>query len=163
MTANRTARRQPALIILLVLLLPICGCQESQEDRTAYWLESAERILSEVMLSHFTNPVYDTQWDREHANLRLDDERFPAWARDGYDACVYWHTTFWTEVYNDDRRPGNSSVFIRKPGEGWGWILLADQGFHILELGYQFTDEESEPIMLIEVWNLPSEDTTTQD
>lgn len=137
--------------LALCLVLAACGCQDSQVDRAAEWLETAKRVLSEAMLSYFTSPVYNAEWDLENAETRIDDEKFPSWARGRYEVCYYWHTTFWTEVYNTDRRPGNSSVFIQRPGEGWGWILVGDQGVYVLELAYQFDDAE-EPHVLVDAW-----------
>jgi len=160
---TRVRRVLPGLGMILAILLLACGCQESQEDRIDEWLETADRVLSEILLRHFDGPVYDTEWDFEHAERWLDDDRFPTWGRDDYDVCVYWSATFWTEVYNNDRRPGNSSVFIQKPGRGWGWILLKDQGFHILELGYEFDEDASDPTMLIDVWELPTDDSPVKD
>ncbi|MBU1050269.1 hypothetical protein KKG90_09640, partial [Candidatus Bipolaricaulota bacterium] len=143
MHTDRFKRRLFAAFGVLVgLLLVACSRQDAQVDRTAESLETAERVLGEAMQGYFTNPVYDTEWDLENAETQLDEEKFPTWARDRYDACVYWHTTFWTEVYNNDRRPGNSTVFIQRPGEGWGWILVGKQGVYVLELGYQFDDAD---------------------
>jgi len=156
MCTNRSTRRLwTALSVLLGLLLVACGCQRPDVDRTAEWIEKAERILGETAAGYFTSVVYSTEWDLENAQTQLADERFPVWAHDRYEACIYWQTTFWTEVYNPDRRPGNSSVFIPRHGEGWGWILVGDRDVYILEFGYKFIDGESEPVIKIDAWDYP--------
>jgi len=117
-------------------------------------METAGRVLSEALMSHFTNPVYDDEWDLENATTTLDEERFPVWARDRYDVCIHWQIAFRKQVYNTDRRPGNSSVFVLQPAEGWGWVLVGDRGTYILELGYQYLDDDIKPVLLIDAWDV---------
>lgn len=137
-------------------MLIACGRQDSEIDRTAEWLEKGEQILSDAIADYFINPLYDTQWDLENAETILDEEQFPAWARDTYGACVYWRTTFSDRILNPDRRPGNSAQFIRRPGEARGWVLVSDKGIYILELGYQY-DDADEPVIKIDAWDNPYE------
>jgi len=146
----------------LVLLLIACGRQESEIDRTAEWLEKGKQTLSDAIVEYFINPLYDTQWDFENAETKLDEERFPAWAQDSYDACVYWRTTFSDRVINENRRPGNSSQFLRRSATAWGWILVGNQSVHILELGYQYDaneeyDTPDGPVIKINAWDNPYE------
>jgi hypothetical protein len=140
--------------VTMGLLLVGCGRDDALADHTSQWMETGERVLSEALMSYFTNPVYDTEWDLENAETTVDDESFPAWARDRYDVCIHWTVPFWTEIYNTDRRPGNSSVFIQQPAEGWGWILVSDRGTYILELGYQYLDDDIKPVLFIDAWDI---------
>ncbi len=156
MIANRFFRHLVSVLIVLLLLLTSCRREGAQADRTAERLETAQRVLSEAMLGYFTSEVYDSEWDLENAVTEIDEDRFPAWAEGQYEVCAYWHTTFWTEVFNTDRRPGNSSVFIQKPGTGWGRILVGDQGVYVLELAYQFDDAE-DPLVLVDAWEPPGD------
>ncbi|MFC2078935.1 hypothetical protein ACFLSZ_03035 [Candidatus Bipolaricaulota bacterium] len=156
MRRTQATRIRTGVTSLIVgLLLAGCGRAQAPVDQTAEWLETAEQVLSDAIMGYFTSPVYETGWDLENAESTLDEERFPAWARDRYDVCIHWKVPFWTEVYNSDRRPGNSSVFVQQPGEGWGWILVGDRGTYILELGYQLIDDDVEPVVLINVWDFP--------
>ncbi len=124
-------------------------------DRTEEYRQTAEEILSDALMGYFTNPVYETEWDLENAETTVVEEKFPAWAQDRYEVCIRWTVPFWTEVFNNDRRPGNSSVLVQQTAEGWGWILLGDQGAYILELGYQYLREGATPVILVDVWDTP--------
>jgi len=142
--------------LAVCLLLAACGRNDAPSvDRTAEYLQAAEEILSDALMGYFTSPVYDTKWDLENAETTLDEERFPAWAQDRYDVCIHWTIPFSTEVYNYDRRPGNSSVFVQQSAEGWGWILIGEQGTYIVELGYRLFLGEAEPVILVDVWDSP--------
>lgn len=124
-------------------------------DRAAEYLQPTEEILSHALRGNFTNPVFDTERDLENGASTIDREGFPAWAQDRYDVCVHWTVPFWTEVYNNDRRPGNSSAFIQQSAEGRGWILIGEKDANILKLGYRLLREGSEPVILIDVWDSP--------
>ena len=142
--------------LAVCLLLTACGRDDAPPiDHTAEYLQTAGEILSDALMGHFTNSAYETEWDLENAESTVDEERFPAWAQDRYDVCIHWTVPFSTEVFNYDRRPGNSSVFIQQSAEGWGWILISEHQTYIVELGYRLFLGDAEPVILVDLWDAP--------
>jgi hypothetical protein len=142
-------------VACLMAGLLLSGCEGAKEpvDQTAQQLETASDTLGDALMGQFTNPNSDAEWDLESAEATLDEERFPDWARGRYDVCIHWTISFSLKIFNNNRRPGNSSVFIMQPADGWGWILIGDREDYILELGYQLRDYD--PVILVDLWDTP--------
>ncbi len=139
--------------LMIGLLLAGCGGAKEPADRTAQQLEEAKQILKDALRGQFTNPSSELEWDLDGAEATLDEERFPDWARGRYDVCIHWTIPFSMKIFNNDRRPGNSSVFIMQPADGWGWILIGEREDYILELGYQLHGYD--PVTILDLWNTP--------
>jgi len=144
----------PKLILAAALVLAACGRQLSEEEQTAAWLEQGEHLLSGAAMAAIGgNDLYRT-WDLENGQTRIDEERFPEWARGQYDACVYWEAPYTVSVYNDDRRPGNSAMYLKIPCIAWGWMLVGEGDAHFLELSNEY-DTPSSPNRIIDAWEPP--------
>jgi hypothetical protein len=68
---------------------------------------------------------------------RVDEERFPDWADNDYDTCVYWERSLSYGAINRDRQPGEPIRYTFE-GKAWGWILMKTDGVFVLELGFEF-------------------------
>jgi len=144
------------LLIGCILALVACGRHAPTEDHTAAWLEQGERLLSQAAVDALGADDWQRTWNMERSQARVDEERFPAWAHENYDACVYWEVPYTVKVFNEDRRPGNSAVFLDAPCTAWGWILVGERGVHFLELAYKW-DETEGTVFLIEAWEAPAD------
>jgi len=141
---------------VLLLLIVACGRSGPSADRTAEWLEQGARLLSEAAVDAVPNyGGWSTRWDLERSEARVDEERFPTWAEDQYETCIYWQAPYSAKVSNRNRTPENPAVLIDRPGTAWGWILIGDRGVHFLELGYQYDDGEDEAVLTIDAWEPP--------
>jgi hypothetical protein len=60
------------------------------------------------------------RWERVPASQGgYRNSSIPQWARDSYEACVFWRDNF-------------------QSGSAWGWVLVSnDRSTYILELGYE--------------------------
>jgi len=143
------------VLLLSSLLLAACGRQEPAEDQTAAWLDQGSRLLKEAAIDALGPTDWQRTWDFDRSETRFDEERFPDWAREEYQACVYWEAPLYIKTFNNDRRPGNSAVMIDIPYTAWGWILIGEGGVHFLEHAYK-RDEAEEATYWIQAWEMPA-------
>jgi|GEM_PF-1940206 len=96
--------------------------------------------------------VFEPEWDFENEVVRLEEDRFPDWARDQYPVCLYWEAPMTRRTLRIERNPGESRWFVL-PGKSWGWILVREEeaeerdkiGSEIAGSAHEEASEEEEP------------------
>jgi len=83
--------------------------------------------------------------DRVHTK---DEERFSDWAVDEYEICVYWERALSYDAMSPNRQLGEPSRYTFE-GKAWGWILMREEGMHVLELGIEF---DGQPHLFVDQW-----------
>jgi hypothetical protein len=84
----------------------------------------------------------------ETSDYELYPERMPAWARDDFEACVYWTSPV-------EFRSTFSHDIVHNITRVWGWALVGRKlEFHVLEISCEDA-ETGEVIRLIDQWAAP--------
>ena len=147
MNAHITSRISGSLMVLLSVLigcLVLSGCSAEKDD-SGEMIQAGADFLSALAESRFEsgwsgrNSGYignGADWADEHT-AQIDDDRFPDWATDEYEMCVYWESSLSYDAMNRKRQPGEPSRYTFE-GKSWGWILMKEEGVHVLELGIEF-------------------------
>ena len=143
-TKSRISRTLVVLLSVLIGCLVLSGCSAEKDD-------SGEMIQSGAdFLFALAGASFEAGWDGRHEGYfgggaewadehiaRIDDDRFPDWAADEYEMCVYWESSLSYDAMNRKRQPGEPSRYTFE-GKSWGWILMKEEGVHVLELGIEF-------------------------
>jgi len=155
---QRIRRGIAALVILLAGCLWLSGCG-SEKDDLAEQIQAGADFLHALAVENFEagwserNPGYfggGAKWADEYV-ARVDEDRFPDWASDDDDLCVYWERMLSYDAINRDRQPGEPNMYTFE-GKAWGWILMKEEGVHVLELGLEF---EGNPHVFVDAWMPP--------
>ena len=148
-------RRHLVVVTCLLGLLMLFGCGAEKVD-PAERIQAGADYLFALAGSNFQagwpgrNSGYiggGAQWADEYL-AQIDDESFPDWAANEFDTCVYWERELSYDAMNRDRQPGEPSRYTFE-GKAWGWILMKNEGVHVLELGLEFEDR---PHLFVDDW-----------
>lgn len=146
MNAQTMSRSRRSLVIVFSVLvgcLMLSGCGSETVD-PAKRIQAGADFLLALAGSNFeagwegrnSGYIGTPQWAEEYVS-QIDENRFPGWASDEYELCVYWERALSYDAMNRDRQPGEPSRYTFE-GKSWGWILMKDDGVHVLELGIEF-------------------------
>lgn len=145
-------RLRTGIRILLLLGLAVCaaGCTRPNLLAvgrsylyTAFLVELTEHFESSFVLINGATLSAD---DRLSPAIR-DDDRFPEWAREQYDACIHWEDPYVLRMVDGPMRKGIVQA----------WILVSnDLSKHILEMSL-ISDETGERLAMIDQWDGPVE------
>jgi hypothetical protein len=133
---------------ILVGCLLLFGCGAEKID-PAERIQSGADFLFAVAQGNFQagwegrNSGYiggGAEWADETI-ARVDEARFPDWADNDFDTCVYWERELSYDAMNRDRQPGEPSRYTFE-GKAWGWILMKTDGIYVLELGFEFDGQQ---------------------
>ncbi len=95
------------------------------------------------------------EWVESSLSANVDRESMPAWATDQYSICVHWQRQYTRMEINQNRSSGEPQRWAIT-GEAEGWILLADEAYHILSL--TLTEQgkaQPEVIEVKDAWDSP--------
>ena len=133
---------------LLLMAVVLSGCSRpSLEPVGAISIAQYAKDQMEEIFFNGGYTYFDTHED--HVGI-LQDARLPEWAKDTYDACVYWEDGF---ISSHRSLPGQN---VR--GDAWGWILVNKElETFVVELSYR-RDDSDETVTLIDRWAGPDEE-----
>jgi len=145
--------------LILLVLGTACGrTEQANEQRIAELLVKGAQMLSSAAVGaeggYGPLYLYDTTWYPEDNISRIDTERFPDWATTQYEICVYWEGRYSTKHVNQHRTRENPSVHYDRFGTARGWILVAEDDVHYLELSLGYDDEDV--TVIIDAWDPPT-------
>ena len=135
------------------LLITSCD-QAALDPEIESWVAQSQTAFTEAVTDAFSGELIQPTLHHDRVITRLDDDRFPGWARSTFDACVYWSVPY-TRMEYVIAPACYQREWSERPGRAWGWILVGDGEVHILELSRQDEGENSEVIKPIDAWNDP--------
>ena len=109
----------------------------ADQARIERLVERGKNLLRTEVASMIDDDFFTPEWYFEDEIARLDEDAFPDWARAHFEICMYWELPMTDDLTYIQRKPGESRWF-QITGKCWGWILLGEEGYHILELAHEW-------------------------
>ena len=109
------------------------------QARIGELIERGRDLLHTQVAAVLDEGNFTPEWCFEDEIARLDEGAFPDWARSHFEICMYWELPMTDELIRIQRQPGESRWFELK-GVCWGWILLGENGHHVLELAHEWPE-----------------------